>query len=207
MRRVFFLGNGKTGTSTLGRTMKSVGLGSMHHGPWCQWANDHNKKAYENCPKSTFNGGKVYDWRRGTFFDLKWLYETFPNSFYVLNSRNLKGWLVSWWNHENRKSKVMDEMFLTKNTYYRNTWHSKVVEFFKDKPNFCTLDLGSESKEVILEKLSKATDKKVSRLLNNNIAPRKHYVKNPEIVQRVLEKMNITPDQYDLLFIENLSEK
>ena len=224
MRRIFFLGFPKTGTSTLGKTMRNVGLETMHHGPWKKWSVNHNKKAFKKCSKSTFDG------RVDT--DFEWLYETFPDSYFVLNTRNLKSWLTSCWNYKNWfnlkamwarrvgkdlskrrdwNTRKKQQVYLLDRIKHRNEWHQKVLWFFKDKFNFCTLDLGKESNLSIRNKLFIATGKKIKRhggirtthVLNGE----KGYVKNPEIVQRVLEKMNITPDQYDLLFIEKLLEK
>ena len=92
MRKIFFIGSNKTCTSTFHETLIDAGIKSRHNPRWCAHSIAENKEFFEEW--DAFSDG------RGNG-NLEWLDKTF-NSFFVFNTRNIKDWAVSRWNHAER---------------------------------------------------------------------------------------------------------
>src|SRR5690606_30501802 len=90
--------------------------------------------------------------------DFKWLDRTFVSNF-ILNTRNLKGWLVSRWNHVERNKAICfknkkkrgwitnDMKSIIEWIYDRNLWHYRVLQYFNGKNNLQILNLIEDDEE------------------------------------------------------------
>ena len=206
-RRLFFLGRPKTGTTSLAHTMKKeIGAASMHHGPWSRWSQNHNKKGYLNSAYTVFTNA-THD------PDYEWLYETFPNSFFILQTRSLKDWVTSVWNHSKRKNMRRTDCHplhnklnkIQKDILKRNQYHYDIMNFFKDKENFCTLDLTHESEKSICKKLTIASQQEINKILHLHVTRnKKNYIKNPLMVKKAIHSLGIERGEYDDIVIKRL---
>lgn len=84
--RVFCIGFNKTGTTTLHRHFRSLGLRSEHNTAWPHYSHISVGARYFT-RADCFSDGEMADFRR--------LQAWFPNSVFVLNDRNERAWLRS----------------------------------------------------------------------------------------------------------------
>ena len=78
--KIFFLGYNKTATCSIYQLMTTNGIKCQHDSKW-----DIDKyRAFCDC---------------GDLQDYKKLYEMYPNSYFILNTRNIKDWLLSRLKH------------------------------------------------------------------------------------------------------------
>lgn len=133
-------------------------------------------------------------------FDIKWLYETYPNALYILNWRNLKDWLTSRWNHIRRNKFIKEDdpqANWTDNSKKeikewintRNKHHYKMMNFFKDKYNFQIVNIDSEIEMLNFfnqfEKLNTLPEK------SNVHKDKVEYIHEPLDVLECLEELNV----------------
>lgn len=141
MNKIFCIGLHKTGTTTLYKIAKQLGVPSVHGTRW-QHSSDTIKKY-------TFfsDGGSHYD--QHNVFDYKAWYMMYPESKFIINCRDVNNWIVSklkhakWndtveiasdlevyshkdWRHKSRKN---IELFID---HYFN-WYIEILNFFYDK--------------------------------------------------------------------------
>lgn len=125
-KKIFVIGMNKCGTTSLFKLFKDSGLRAIH--------------TTENVLKIANKYDAFSDGRHNEFFRY---YEAYPDSVFILNTRNLKNWLVSRYKHAKRKN-------FQNNNYWcwppslertqqwadsRNLHHKKVLEFFSNKPD------------------------------------------------------------------------
>jgi len=206
-RKSFFIGFGKTGTTTIHNTLLDHGIRSHHSGRWKKWVDSKNKSAIEKFDSYQDSRGGNYEWLESEF-----------DSFFVLNTRNLKSWLVSWWNWKNWRNQQPeylkkkglthipnDKHSIIKLILNRNMHHYNVIEYFKDKPNFMLLDIEKEPDAVVLSKLTKITATKITKLKTSLVHKnRPGYIKNPEPVTKALSDLDITEEYFDEPYIDKL---
>jgi hypothetical protein len=111
MERVFCIGLNKTGTSSLHRALNELGYKSVH-------AKTNDGISIKEKIENNFNQGKgiisglenytaFLDWDRDETSHLifKEFYKQYPNSKFILNTRELNGWLDSREKHVLRNQK------------------------------------------------------------------------------------------------------
>ena len=206
-RKSFFIGFGKTGTTTIHNTLLDHGIRSHHSGIWKKWVDSENKSAIDRFDSYQDGRGGNYEWLESEF-----------DSFFVLNTRNLKSWLVSWWNWKNWRNQQPeylkkkglthipnDKHSIIKLILNRNMHHYKTIEYFKDKPNFMLLDIEKEPNALVLSKLTKITATKITKLKTSLVHKTKqHYIKNPGPVTKALSDLGITEEYFDEPYIDKL---
>jgi hypothetical protein len=149
MERVFCIGLNKTGTSSLQRALNKLGYKSVH-----AKTNDgiNIKEKIENNfyqGKGIISGLENYtaflDWDRDKTSHLifKEFYKQYPDSKFILNTRELNGWLDSSEKHVLRNQKRMRDNPDKKISWLeinRKEWekhynehHNSVYEYFSDK--------------------------------------------------------------------------
>lgn len=205
MKKIFFIGLHKTGTSTITKTLKSSGINCLHNPAWNNWAKNKNKErllrndAY--CDGWTVN----YEWLDNEF-----------DAYFVLNTRNLKSWLISRWNHRNRRNNDLSylrkrgitKLPNSKNHVInwireRNEYHKEVLSYFENRDNFITLDITSETNQQILSKLSKVSQRPIKSITNANIKSSKGgYIKEPPAVMNALRELGISDAECELIYID-----
>lgn len=154
MNKIFIIGFNKTGTSSLHKALVMLGYpgihGTMPNHIKVEKAIKENKKLLEY-----FNTNIIH------FSDLdilkdnfKLLDEEYPNSKFILNTRDKKEWLIS------RKNHLQDYLYhINKGTNkYAKGWrwteesveqwetewethHKNVISYFKDKNNLLIIDV------------------------------------------------------------------
>lgn len=146
--KIFCVGCHKTGTTSLHNLFKHFGLKSLHNTKWSKKPipNKYLKKY------TAFSDGGGHFWFEehefGSNHEIRLLDENYPNSRFILNTRNLDSWLISkmihaGWDensvihepktisHEEWKYKSLD--VIKKWIINRNKYHKKVNEYFKDR--------------------------------------------------------------------------
>jgi hypothetical protein len=124
--KIFVIGTWKCGTASLHRLFTKLGLKSLHSSDW-------DLRKYQ-----CFSNGQIY---RDNINDFTELYEIYPNSLFILNTRPLNDWLMSigkhtsvMHNHKNSPHKTADEF--VKFCKRRKTHHADVLNFFSENnPN------------------------------------------------------------------------
>ncbi len=158
-KKIFFIGFHKTGTGYYNKLFKNLGFITLHHWTWTRG----NSRVL----------GRHDVFLDGCLHRYKTLYRKYPDAFYILNTRELKDWLVSRmkWNQE-RYGHFPQWCLRLMNGYHRYSWgndcyfnlelvkewilerqkyHEEVKAFFerKQKP-LLVLDIGDEEKLVKL---------------------------------------------------------
>ena len=142
--------------------------------------------------------------------NLEWLDATY-DGYFVLNTRSLKSWVVSMWNH----GVLIHKMYgwprknskeeMAKHIRYRNSYHRKVMEYFEGRDNFCLLDIAAESESSVLRKLGDATGAVIPDLKTRNVWNNAEwYNTEPVEVREALEELKIEPNHYDDIIVESL---
>jgi hypothetical protein len=148
--KIFGIGLHKTGTSSLHEALKILGFKSIH---------DFNEEVNimdvmnENIQKrkKLLEGMEHYD----AFFDFhkydgtfKKLDEQYPNSKFILNTRNLEDWLISREKHVKRNQKnpfYKGDFLKIDKTSWKVLWenyHNEVIKYFKNRPgDFLIIDV------------------------------------------------------------------
>lgn len=117
--KIFCVGLNKTGTTTLHEAFRLLGLKSVHYlddeGNNIKEIIENNYLAGDNIIKGLEGYDAFSDWDRPpyTVDIVKEFYKQYPDSIYILNTRDLDGWLNSRENHvrknQERKRKNPDE--------------------------------------------------------------------------------------------------
>lgn len=129
--KIFAIGFNRTGTTSLHALFNKCGRTPFHGGGW-------KLEKYD-----AFSDGHCCI---GEFSDFTKLYEKFPNSLYILNTRPLKNWLISRGNHRYVKGKPGFDM---NNPYTYVSWirkrdehYQNVLKFFiKSQNNLMIVDI------------------------------------------------------------------
>ena len=177
--KVFFIGYNKTGTVALHTLFKDSGYSSVHH----SFNNNGRKRflgqvmlnnyihnynlldtieEYDVYSELTFASREVY-FEGGHLFKL--LNQQYPNSYFILQTRNIDDWIKSRFNH---KSKHIDFYERAKSslhlndveleTYWRKereTFYKNVKKYFKSSPNFTVFDIDNDNIDVLIKFLKK----------------------------------------------------
>lgn len=96
---VFCLGPMKTGTTTLAAVLRQRGYHPCHG--HCSGVGDNWARVTANHRRQPLLGYDAY-MDHGQTADFRWLAQTFPKARFVLNTRELKAWLVSRADHARR---------------------------------------------------------------------------------------------------------
>ena len=175
INKIFIIGFNKCGTRTLHHFFKKNGLDSRHY--ICKNKNKNKniasqiyKNKYEN--KLLLDGIDHYDVYSDmenihsvTLLYAQYLFKEldtqYPNSKFILNTRNVEKWLTSRQNHPGGKGKYIkkckkklglnDEELLK---HWEKEWydhHIDVIEYFIDRPNdLLIFDIEQESPDKIV---------------------------------------------------------
>lgn len=163
------MGFNKTGTTTLHATAYSAGMRSIHSPIWPSWS--RKKEWHRFSEYDFFCDGECADFRA--------LDKQFPAHF-ILNTRPLKEWLLSRFNHVERNREELergvDKKWVDHSTPRVKEWirdrmsyHHSVIEYFSARANFSVLDFSMQSQEEIIEILSHACDRKIKRIRKRRI--------------------------------------
>lgn len=150
-QKIFCIGLNKTGTTSLHKAFKILGLKSVHY-------EDTNGENIKSIIKTNHESGKKLldkiehyhafsDWNLPSTNHLfKNLDKQYPNSYFILNTRDLKDWLNSREKHVKRKpflkhlqrkspsnSWINIDKEAWKNEYISH--HRDVFEYFENRPN------------------------------------------------------------------------
>ena len=212
-RKIFLAGLGKTGTTTLHFTLEAAGLKSIHDDRWVKESWDCNREWFaqaEVFSDSYYDLPQDLRDRGVTAPNVEWLNCNY-DGYFILNTRSLKSWAISMWNHGVRRHRegwgpeLNSKENMIEHIKYRNTYHREVIEYFKEKNNFCFLNLSSESEFSVLQKLKKATGIAVNNLVTRNVTMNtSEYNKEPQEVLEALDALQIKPHHYDETVIEFL---
>jgi hypothetical protein len=154
MNKIFCIGFNKTATVSLSTALRMLGFPGIH-GMWSnhlkvQRAIDDNEKLLHYFSKNTCHFSDL-DIIKDNF---KILDEQYPNSKFILNTRDKESWLKSRINHLNDYKRNLS---LGTNKYAKtwkwvneseNEWlqqwdnhHDKVIKYFKDNENFLIFNI------------------------------------------------------------------
>jgi hypothetical protein len=185
--KIFVIGFNKTGTSSIDKFLKKLGLNSIHTTtPVLEIIHDYD--AFSDGIHSQF---RLY-------------YQHYPNSLFILNTRPLRSWLISRYKHaefhdfkpcwcwpvSNEKTKS----WITERVYF----HREVMEFFQDKPS--QLLIVNIENETWMKTIRLAiTGKTVNETeIKENVRPSKRIPYINEIqnnISHVLSVMGYTGDE------------
>ena len=119
----------KTGTTSWAHIFRLLGYQVLHDAKWQK----HHKNTTYMSKYDVFCDGNP------TKLKLKYLYNKYPNSVFILNTRDLRGWLVSRWKNAeaNKRTRrgirdVNDETIILKWIKQRKKWYAKVYSFFNN---------------------------------------------------------------------------
>jgi len=160
-QKIFFIGLNKTATTTFYRFFQKNGYECEDSPKWWRY---HTKEEFEN--KEVFTDG--YDRiARGDddnpMFDclpnIRFLNQSFPNSYYILQTRPMKDWLLSRqlkYNASKPSEVELDSRFQTLEEDYilRLYWHKKVtweahVLFKNPLKQFLKLDISEQNSTIV----------------------------------------------------------
>lgn len=165
--KIFFLGMNKTATTSFHEFFLKNGFKSTHSPKWWYFNNreqfsEHQvyTDGYEYlCRKNHSNRKFVH------FPDIDFLTSEFPNSYYFLQTRPMKDWLLSrqlkYFYGSTKSIYDHDEETIYRNLKsdysIRNFWHSRIKWKFdtivnEKKPKLCILDI-TQKNDVIVEKI------------------------------------------------------
>ncbi len=118
MEKIFYIGFGKCGTRSFHQLMRYNRLTSVHGGQYMKhWFINENYKRI-----SSRSISYVYDSMVDPF-NINFTISKFPNSYYILPTRNLFNWLISViyhfnYNLENINGLIIYEFIKKRNDYY-----------------------------------------------------------------------------------------
>lgn len=152
--KIFCIGLNKTGTSSLHEAFKILGFKSVH------FLDDKGKNIKDIIEENYYNNEDILkgishydafsDWDHDETSHLifKVFDQQYPNSKFILNTRNLEGWLNSRENHVLRNQKLYSRRFNSKQFNKKNAWlkidrvswaahykrhHQEVYEYFNGR--------------------------------------------------------------------------
>lgn len=153
--KVFFIGLNKTGTYSIYKYLTDNNFKALHHrkdgmqkGYWYQKDVDYFKSH-----DIFITDFEHYD-KEEIYLDLDFLNINFPNSIFILNTRNLDKWLLSRFTHNkpsyyNENKNKLDENDLLRWTNFRNNYYRKVEIFFKHKTLY-KINIENEPKNALI---------------------------------------------------------
>ena len=208
--KVFCIGLHKTGTRSLHSLFKSLGMRSRHDTMWDKAVLPMHVYRHYHC----FSDGGAHFWDDHLEFGgnhrIRLFDHCFPNSKFILNTRELGSWLVSkmihaGWTpdttlindlagklkHGHWRRKSIDVIVgWIKN---RKKYHQKVLDYFKDRPHdLMVLDFASDEKAV--EKtlcFLGITDERSSKPWKGKSTKTVHRQYYEEIVKKALERLHL----------------
>lgn len=147
--KIFCIGLNKTGTSSLHEAFKILGFKSVH------FLDDKGRNIKDIIEENYYNNEDILkgishydafsDWDHDETSHLifKEFDQQYPNSKFILNTRNLEDWLNSRENHVLRNQKSFSKNFISKKSWLKvdlNSWtihyrrhHQAVYEYFKGR--------------------------------------------------------------------------
>ena len=141
--------------------------------------------------------------------NLPWLDQKY-DAFFILNTRNVRDWIISEWNHRRRRknrdpgvySKLEKERLIQR-IKYRNVHHREVLNYFEGKDNFITLNVPDSPDELVAEKLSEVSGVRIESLIfaQPHKRSKSEYVKEPAEALDALEDLGIRPSEYGKLVL------
>jgi hypothetical protein len=160
-KKYFVIGFNKTATSTIHNLFLNNGLRSQHDSLWDLLNYD------------CFSDGKFS--QIGEFSEL---YKQFYNSIFILNTRNLRNWIISRFNHgyrgyingnSDRNMYPYTEDKIIRWVEYYNNHYLSVLNFFKDDPD--KLIIVSIDDPNWISYLSDQLHFKINNIYSTNIHP------------------------------------
>tara|TARA_R100000030_G_scaffold100524_1_gene93767 strand:+ start:591 stop:1247 length:657 start_codon:yes stop_codon:yes gene_type:complete len=161
-QKIFFIGLNKTATTTFYRFFQKNGYECEDSPMWWRY---HTKEEFENNEVFTDGYDKVARHEDGNeMFDcwpnIRFLNQTFPNSYYILQTRPMKDWLISRqlkYAYNTKTGKVgLDSRVHTLEEDYilRLYWHKKVtweanVLFKNTDKQFLKLDISEQNSTIV----------------------------------------------------------
>ena len=217
MRKIFCLGFGCTGTTTLHATAQAAGLRCLHDRTWARLTRNvvfyTYAEGYNQPPPEGHPGVEGFcDWQSYDFFsdghysDFELLDKLFPGSYFILNTRSRYNWLTGMYNHLQRNRNNPD---YTGNWRYeptaellfgrlqaRLTYHPTVIEYFEKRDDFAIINVEEQPEQEVCEVLRTATGRPVERLHTHNVNKySEQYEPNPKAVEEALKLCKI-PENY-----------
>jgi hypothetical protein len=172
VKKIWFIGFNKTGTTSLHHLVQASGYTSWHQSItyWGSIAKiiERNALAGLHVLGEADTGDAYSDLcflRDGKFVEAnKWfknIYEHYPDSYYVLNTRPMGNWIKSRANHGDflqryinwTDCKSREEALERWRISYRSH-HSEVETFFKGKNNFLKFDIEEDNVQKLVDFLS-----------------------------------------------------
>ena len=219
MDKIFCLGFGSTGTSTLHATAQATGLRCLHDGIWARttrnqifhtFVTTYSQVPPEHPGVEEFCHFEDWDFfSDGHYADFELLDNLFPGSYFILNTRRRYNWLTGIYNHllrnrhdpdytgnyvNNPTAEFLSEMMRTRITYHR-----KVIRYFRHRSNFAVVDVEVHEESRVCEVLQTAIGQPVEALHTTNVY--KHsgdYESNPAVVETALTMCKIPPNEWHL---------
>ena len=168
-KKVFCIGNVKTGTCSLKQLGISLGYKTVHNYSWCN-ADPEKLIKYDFF---TDGGGHIWEpqktddinyWGSNMAHSVNKLYKQYPDAKFILNTRSLEDWLISkmYWGGWKKGTSLNSDDSYHKIKYnnikwrhksyaaikdwilYRNNYYDKVLNFFRKNENLHNLLLESE---------------------------------------------------------------
>lgn len=220
MNKVFCLGFGSTGTTTLHATAQAAGLRCLHGNQWTETTRDpifsDFVKAHNQVPPEDYPGaGGFCKWQDWDFFSdgqraaFELLDHLFPGSYFILNTRSRYNWLTGIYNHLQRNRSDPDyagtwlieptAAHLYQRMQTRLSYHSRVVNYFKERDNFAVVDVEAQAESQVCEILRTATGRPVENLHTANVYKTDvHYEHDPPVVAEALKRHEFSRDQWHL---------
>ncbi|MDL2193033.1 hypothetical protein QQF40_16780 [Cobetia sp. LC6] len=174
MKKIFIIGFNKCGTTTFSDFFNSCGVKSSHWDGGKIAERFYKRKSEAKDPFLDYADSIVLsDMMSLTFHSLKepykdfeYIYQNYPDSYYILNTRNIFDWIKSRVNHGlvpryksvfnlGSESEVV-QLWISE--WYQH--HSKVVNFFQERPNsnFMIYDLNKSTPKELVEFLESDWD-------------------------------------------------
>ncbi len=192
--KVFCIGFNKTGTNTLTRIFKQLGLKALHKG--CGW----NRIAYPHsrCFHTKWWGDgdrEILDqytaFSDGENHALEVLDSLYPNSKFILNNRNLRKWLLSRLKHRGRK---FDRHLIEFSILKRKAYYSYIFNYFRERPGKLLVCDVVKDGENLLKKICRFLDMDVPgnfKIPVINARESRHYdiKKYRKMIDKVLLEM------------------
>jgi len=174
MKKVFFIGFNKTATVSFHKLFLESGYNSWHNFSRKNKKKNLGKVMYYNLQNNLpiltgINDAVAYSDLGGSYKDsiiegctlFKEMYEEYPNSYFVLQTRPKNKWLQSRINWNNLPYRVATTLNITvEETLERwsTEWdehHNNVRIFFKNNPNFLEYNIETDDIDKLVEHVSK----------------------------------------------------
>lgn len=225
--KVFCIGCHKTATTSLNSVFEKLSLASIHSTEWSKLPIPNGCLEEYDC----FTDGGGHFWLGDSEFagnhEVRKLDETYPNSKFILNIRDLDTWLVSkmlhaGWNrktalekplrsysHDDWEHKSLDAVKLW--IINRNKYHKAVLDYFADRgPDLLILNYIRSQNPVdhIIEHLGLREAPRIKKFHRNvrKRKPKKDAEYCREIIEIVLMQLGIPNHQWQNDLLVDLEE-